>query len=119
MDSKMKHIIIAAAILVAGLSSCSRRYELNIPFALNRVELRLRARVDSSYVMVYSQGPWAASLKEDAPWLRLSRTEGSGTGQITIYAEANTGMARGVVLTVRSGREEKELSISQKGVDDE
>ncbi len=110
----MKRLLIMLAFLLLA-AGCTQRYELSLPLALNRVELRLTSGEGSSYVLVYSQGPWTATLAESAPWVTLSRTEGSGNSQINVSVEANPGFNRSVVLTVSNAAGSKDMLISQLG----
>ena len=111
MDCKT---IFAAAMLLAA-AACSQRYETDIPFALNRTDMRFTADGGSFYVLVYSDGPWAAKLEKDTPWLSLSRTGGTGNSQIMVTATVNESVSHGVVLTVSRGDDTREMYISQAG----
>ncbi len=102
---------VLSLIAAAG---CSQRYELNLPLALNRTEMRFDASGNSYYVLVYCQGSWTARLEDDAPWVSLSRTEGVGNSQIMISTDLNRGVSRGVNLIVSSAAGTKEMYISQK-----
>ena len=111
----MKKYILILVLLLSGAVSCTQRYELSLPLALNRVALTLPSGENSSYVLVYSEGAWTASLNESAPWVKLSRTEGSGNSQITVSVEPNSGFLRSVTLTVTNAHGSKDMLISQQG----
>lgn len=100
------------ALLLAA-AGCSQRYELNLPLALNRTEMRFDASGNSYYVMVYCQGAWTARLDKEVPWVELSRTEGVGNSQIMVSADLNRGVSRGVTLLVTGAAGTKEMYISQ------
>lgn len=106
------------AALLLGAAACTQRYQLDIPLALNREEMRFTAYGNSYYVMVYCNGEWTASLEREVDWLSFSRTSGSGSGreQIMVSADTNQCVSRGVVLSVVSGTESRELYISQAGL---
>ena len=106
---------IVAALTMLCIAACTPEYELKIPLALNRTEMRFRSTGDSYYVMVSCAGAWTAELDGEAPWLSLSRTEGGGNAQIMVTAEVNDGVSRGVTMTVRSGDLSREMYISQAG----
>ncbi|MCR5560759.1 MAG: hypothetical protein K6F58_02965 [Bacteroidales bacterium] len=112
----MKRIgtVLTALALITAAASCSQRFELDIPLALNRAEMRFDASGNSYYVLVYCHGEWTASLDKDVPWVSLSRTSGSGNSQIMVTADLNRGVSRGVSLWVKSGSLSKEMYISQK-----
>lgn len=111
----MKRIQLLLTVLsLVAAAGCSQRYELNLPLALNRTEMRFDASGNSYYVMVYCQGAWTAELEEDAPWVSLSRTEGVGNSQIMVSTDLNRGVSRGVNLLVSSAAGTKEMYISQK-----
>ena len=59
-----KRIIRTGAVLMAdlliGAAACTQRYQLDIPLALNREEMRFTAYGNSYYVMVYCNGEWTA-----------------------------------------------------------
>ena len=111
MDCKR---LLGAAVLLFAAVSCSQRYELEIPIALNREEMRFTSSGNSYYVMVSSEGAWTASLDKDAPWLSFSRLEGNGNAQIMVSASLNTGVSRGVTLTVSNSHGSREMYISQE-----
>lgn len=107
-----KRILTLAVLLLAA--ACSQRYELNIPLALNRTEMRFPSSGNSYYVLVYSNGPWTAALEKETSWVSLSRTEGSGNGLIMVSADVNRGVSRGVSLFVRNAAGVREMYISQE-----
>ena len=74
--------IFAIAALMLGASACSQRYELHLPLSLNREKMEFKKEGASYYVLVYTDNNWTASLSEEASWLSLSRTSGSGNAQI-------------------------------------
>ena len=116
----MKRIrIILSALALLLLSACSQRYELRLPLALNRTEMRFDASGNSYYVLVYCEGDWTAALEKDVPWVSLSRTSGSGNAQIMVTTDLNRGVSRGVSLWVKSGSLSKEMYISQKSANAE
>ena len=111
----MKRIQLLLTVLsLVAAAGCSPRYELNLPLALNRTEMRFDASGNSYYVMVYCQGSWTARLEDDAPWVSLSRSEGTGNSQIMVSTDLNRGVSRGVNLIVSSAAGTKEMYISQK-----
>ncbi len=101
------------ALLLAA-AGCSQRYELDLPLALNRTEMRFEASGNSYYVMVYCRGAWTARLDKDVPWVSLSRTEGVGNSQIMVSTDLNRGVSRGVSLLVSGDAGTREMYISQK-----
>ncbi len=100
---KRIQLLLPVLALLLAAAGCSQRYELNLPLALNRTEMRFDASGNSYYVLVYCQGDWTATLEKDVPWVSLSRSSGHGNSQIMVSADLNRGVSRGVVLTVRSG----------------
>lgn len=113
MDFKIKRPALLAALLLC-LAACSQRYELALPLSLNREEMRFESGGSSYYVLVYSRGPWTASLERDVPWLSLSRTSGEGNSQIMVTADLNNGVSRGVTLIISGSEGTREMYISQK-----
>lgn len=106
--------IFAIAALMLGASACSQRYELHLPLSLNREKMEFKKEGASYYVLVYTDNNWTASLSEDASWLSLSRTSGSGNAQIMVTAEANSSAEREAVLTVDDGSARKTMQITQQ-----
>lgn len=106
--------ILLTVLALLSAASCSQRYELNLPLALNRTEMRFDASGNSYYVLVYCQGAWTARLDEEVPWVSLSRTEGVGNSQIMVSTDLNRGVSRGVTLLVSSADGTREMYISQK-----
>lgn len=111
---KRIQLLLIALALIGMAAACSQRYELNLPLALNRTEMRFDASGNSYYVLVYCQGDWTATLEKEVPWVSLSRSSGHGNSQIMVSTDLNRGVSRGVVLTVKSGDSTKEMYISQK-----
>ena len=115
----MKRLITMAAVLLLGAAACSQRYEVDLPLALNRTEMRFKSSGNSYYVLVYSDGHWTAELDKDVPWVTLSKTSGDGNGQIMVSTDINKGVSRGVTLIVSNGHGSREMYISQeKGTTD-
>lgn len=111
----MKRIQVLLSVLaLLAATACSQRYELNLPLALNRTEMRFESSGNSYYVLVYCQGAWTARLDKEVPWVSLSRTEGVGNGQIMVTTDLNRGVSRGVSLIVNGAAGSKEMYISQK-----
>ena len=116
---KRIRIIWTALALMLFAAACSQRYELNLPLALNRTEMRFEASGNSYYVLVYCRGAWTATLDNAVPWVSLSRTEGVGNSQIMVTTDLNRGVSRGVTLIVSSDEGSKEMYISQKSSNSE
>lgn len=114
MKRKAFSFISAAVMLLGAFSSCSQKYEMDLPFALNRVEMKFASSGNSYYVLVYSDGAWTASLDKEVSWVSLSRTSGHGNSQIMVTADLNTGTSRGVNLIVKHGTQTREMYISQE-----
>ena len=113
MDSRFIKIFAILA-LILGASACSQRYELHLPLSLNREKMEFNKEGASYYVLVYTDNNWTASLSEEASWLELSRTSGSGNSQIMVTAKSNTSAEREAVLTVDDGSARKTMLITQK-----
>ena len=64
---KRIHVLLSVMALLLAAAGCSQRYELNLPLALNRTEMRFDASGNSYYVMVYCQGAWTARLDKEVP----------------------------------------------------
>lgn len=110
----MKRFLMLSAVLLLGAAACSQRYELDLPLALNRTEMRFKSSGNAYYVLVYSDGPWTAALDKDVPWVTLSRTSGDGNGQIMVSTDLNKGVSRGVSLIVSNRHGSREMYISQE-----
>jgi len=108
-------IYFAVAFLVCMVTvSCTKPYELDIDFALNRTDLRFKNPESQSYFMVYSRSSWKVAFEQEISWARLSKTEGSGNMQVNVYCNENTGVSRGVniIVTNNDGRV-KAIYLSQ------
>jgi len=112
MDCKIKKIALLAVLLISA--ACTQRYELNLPLVLNREEMRFKSAGDSYYVMVYCRGDWSAHFEKNAPWLELSRENGSGNQQIMVTASPNEGVSRGVYLIIEGDGIYREMYVSQE-----
>ncbi|MCQ2166942.1 MAG: hypothetical protein MJY49_05905 [Bacteroidales bacterium] len=114
----MKRAIYMAIAVLASLmaASCSKPFELNVDFSLNRTDLRFKSDESQSYFMVYSKSDWTVAFDEDVSWARLGKTSGNGVGQVNVYCSSNPGVSRGVNLTVtNSDGKQKTIYLSQNG----
>ena len=115
----MKRIIYWAAIMLLAVTACTQRYELDLPLALSRAEMRFKNSGDTYYVLVYSDGPWKAELGKNVDWVTLSATSGEGNAELKVTTDLNPGVSRGVTLYVSNSHGSRELYISQeKGTTD-
>ena len=115
MDSKMKKILIFISFCIFAVASCTRPYEADYDFGLDREELRFTAKDTASYFMIYGDGNWTLTMSEQATWVSLDKMSGKGVTQVNVRIQENTGVARDVevIATYQDGRE-KTMIISQQ-----
>lgn len=114
-DSKMKRIITIASLCILALASCTRPYETDFDFSLDRDEFRFPADSGQSYFRIYGSGKWTASLEQEVDWLSLGTTEGVGETQVNVFHKKNEGLSRGVNLFVdHEDGTRKTIYMSQK-----
>lgn len=111
---KLTLYITAVLGLAMSVLSCSQKYELNLPMAVDREELRFRKEGNTYYVRVWSEGKWKAQLEREVSWLQLSAVEGDSDGQILLTAEKNSSVSRGVSLKITNLHGEREVYVSQE-----
>ncbi len=109
----MKRILYWAAIMLLAVTACTQRYEMDLPLALNRTEMRFKNSGDTYYVLVYSDGPWTATLEREVPWVTLSAESGEGNCELKVTTDLNPGVSRGVSLYITNSHGTRELYISQ------
>jgi len=85
---------------------------------LSTYSLEFEAERSSLPVTVITSGAWTVS-SSDSDWLSVTPDSGSGTAQITIIAEANTGGSRSAKVNVvaEGAKYQKTVSVTQKGSD--
>ena len=100
---------------LAFLSGCQRPYEMEYDFALNRDQLRFTKAESKAYFLVYSKSAWSVEFESEVEWATLSRTEGSGNGQVSVFCQANTSVSRGVnIIVTTSDGTSKKVYLSQE-----
>ena len=116
MVCNMRRIfIICVAMSLAFLSGCQRPYEMEYDFALNRDQLRFTKAESKAYFLVYSKSAWSVEFESEVEWATLSRTEGSGNGQVSVFCQANTSVSRGVnIIVTTSDGTSKKVYLSQE-----
>ncbi len=97
-------------------SGCERKYEMDLSLSVNTEEMHLDPIEGKTKVMVYADGAWEVHIKEDADWLALDRTTGTGNGDLLFSYAQNFGVPRSVTLVIRKGNEVKEVKIIQQGI---
>ena len=120
MACDMRRVLSFILLTVGVLTSCSKGYELEIPIALGREQMRFPSGGNTFYVMVYSQGHWSVELDAEALWRDFSGTEGEGNSQLLVTAAPNENISRGVTITISNAHGSREMYISQEsGLDEE
>ena len=111
----MKKILIFISFCIFAVASCTRPYEADYDFGLDREELRFTAKDTASYFMIYGDGNWTLTMSEQATWVSLDKMSGKGMTQVNVRIQENTGVARDVevIATYQDGRE-KTMIISQQ-----
>ncbi|QBQ41879.1 hypothetical protein E2P86_12225 [Sphingobacterium psychroaquaticum] len=104
-------------VVVALFTQCDRKYEMDLSLAVNSNEVHLEAVEGKTKIMVYANGDWQVSLKEDVDWITLDRTSGYGNGDLLFSYTQNFGVSRSVTLLLSKGKEQQEIKIIQKGLD--
>ena len=100
-------------MLTVLLASCSQKFEMSLPLAVNRDEIKLPAGSGSTYLMIYSTGSW--TIEGESSWLTLSRLSGSGNTQVNLSYDANEGLSRESTFTVTGNGKTIGIKISQEG----
>ena len=121
MVCNMRNVfIVCVAVSLAFLSGCQRPYEMDYDFALNRDQMRFTKAESKAYFLVYSKSAWSVEFESPVDWATLSRTEGSGNGQVSVFCQANTSVSRGVniVVTTSDGVSKKVYLSQESGFSD-
>lgn len=105
------------AMSLAFVSGCQRPYEMDYDFALNRDQLRFPKGESKAYFLVYSKSSWTVDFETPVEWARLSRTEGTGNGQVMVMCDANDAASRGVnIIVTNNDGTTKIIYLSQQSV---
>lgn len=112
---KCSNLILVFAILALtlGLGSCQNVFEFDRPLGITAENLSLKNLSGSTHIIVYSNGAWTAELEGDSSWSSINKLSGEGTADIVFSYSANYGVARKVDLVLRSGEDEKRITLKQ------
>lgn len=113
INSYPKYLILWLISLV--FISCERKYELDLSLSVASTEIILTPEEGRTQIMVYSNGDWTVSVKEDTDWLTLDKKKGTGNDNILFSYNGNFGVTRKATLVIQKGNEIKEISIIQNG----
>ena len=75
----------------------------------------LDAAAGSTHVMVYSNGPWTASLTEPVKWAALDKLSGEGINDVEFTYSANYAVSRQVGIVFTSAGQRDTVMMTQKG----
>lgn len=107
--------LMLVAVVGLSLLGCQKGYEMTLPLAVSRGEIKLTSATGKSYFMVYSTSDWEITYGNSAEWLRLSTTKGEGETQVNFEYDENNSVSRGVTLILTSGLHVCSLYIGQSG----
>lgn len=111
----MKRFIYITAICILALASCTRPYETDFDFCLDRDECRFSADSGQSYFRVFGEGKWVATFEQEVDWLSLDKMEGLGESQVLVFHKKNYGLSRGINLFIdNEDGTRKTIYLSQK-----
>lgn len=114
-SNNMKRFIYIAAICIVALASCTRPYETDFDFCLDRDECRFPADSGQSYFRVFGEGKWTATFEQEVEWLSIDKTEGLGESQVMVFHKKNSGLSRGINLFIdHEDGSRKTIYLSQK-----
>lgn len=103
-------------VVLTLLFGCERKFDLGLSLSVNSNELHLAAAEGKTKIMVYSDGDWNVSVKEDTDWLALDRVSGTGNSDILFSYSQNFGVSRSATLLITKGQEKQEVKIIQEGL---
>lgn len=105
--------VVWAVVLVSTVSLQITK-NLPEPLELDKTSWSLAPGPDDETVAVRADDEWVA--KVDQPWLTVSPTSGSGTGQITLRAAANNqASARWATVSVADAGSVRTVMVNQAG----
>lgn len=64
------------------------------------------------FLRIETNSEWTASVQDS--WCTLQRSSGTGTSSVMCAVTANTGKQRSTIITVKSGKEVQEITLTQK-----
>lgn len=79
--------------------------------SVNPTVLNFNSNSGSQSLAITASGSWTAS--DDASWLTLNSTSGSGNANISATVQSNTGGARTAIITLTCGSSTQTVSVSQ------
>lgn len=104
-------------LMLPFLLQCERKMDLDLSLAVNSNELHLEAVEGKTQIMVYANGEWGVAFEEDADWIAIDKTRGSGNSDVTFSYAQNFGASRQVTLVLTKGNEKQEILIIQNGLE--
>lgn len=108
-------MIITAAVSVFMLSSCDKRFVMDLPLAVASHTLNLSKDSGSTHVLVYADGPWTASFTSEVDWASLNKLSGEGNSDLVFSYAANFGIARKVGIVLTKGELRDTVNMIQAG----
>lgn len=115
MNNTIRCVSICLLFFIT-LLSCERKFEMNLSLSVNSNEVHLEATEGRTKIMVYADGGWDVSVKEDTEWLALDKISGIGNEDILFSYSQNFGVSRSATLIITKGQERQEVKIIQTGL---
>lgn len=111
--------LICVLAIIPFLVQCREDNPFGLSLAVNSDTIRLDTAAGETHIMVYSDGDWKVSFKEDSEtdWISVDRSGGHGNGEIVFSYSKNYSASRSVTLILTKGGEHKDIVIVQEGID--
>lgn len=107
------YVILLLSVMFTG---CEDDSDLDLSLAVNSNAVKVSAAGGETHIMVYSTDVWHAEFETPVDWASLNKIEEEGNSSILFSYARNFGAARKVIINIKKGEEEQQISIVQEGV---
>lgn len=105
-------VVIPALIFLCFTASCSGGYDMDLPLAVSRDEIKVEKTEGVTQFIVYSTGAW--NIDGKCSWASLSHASGKGRTQVNVSYAGNAGLSRQATFTLTGKGRSIEVILSQE-----
>lgn len=106
---------IACLLLLSGMISCEKKYELDMPLAVNNEYLNFSSDAGSTHVVVWANAAWSCAFASETAWATLQNASGTGLGDFVFEYSENLGAGRRTDVVIHSGELTCTIRMYQAG----
>lgn len=114
---KMFLLLLTSCIITLWGCKKDENVRFSTDLAINSNIIRIADKAQTTRILVYSDGDWQVRTENEAAWLSLDKTSGSGKGEILATVESNSGnLPRSVNILISSGNKTDTIDLQQRGI---